>query len=103
MGGAYYPSSRWLKSICRAIAEHSSRFTKIIKEPVFRKYFGELDDEKLKTIPQDYPANHPHIGLLRLRSYMAWHLVRERQALQNDFFNRADGRIFNKPEQPEKK
>ena len=92
-GGAYYPPGPWLNSIRRAIDQDARKFIRIINEPSFKKYFGELDGEKLKTIPRDYPADHPQIELLRFKSYVALHPVTERQVLASDFLSYC-GQVF---------
>lgn len=92
-GGAYLPPGPWLNSIRRAIDQNGRKFIRIINDPLFKKYFGELDGEKLKTTPRDYPADHPYIELLRYKSFLALHPVSDRQALAEDFFKYC-GQVF---------
>lgn len=69
-GGAYMPPSPWLAAIRERIDEEPERLRKIIAAKDFLMYFGNLDGEKLKTAPKGYPSNHPHIDLLRYKSYL---------------------------------
>jgi uncharacterized protein (TIGR02453 family) len=92
-GGAYLPPSPWLNSIRRAIDQNGRKFIKIINDPLFKKYFGELDGEKLKTTPRDYPADHLYIELLRYKSFLALHSVSDRQILAEDFLKYC-GQVF---------
>lgn len=69
-GGAYMPPSPWLAAIREHIDEEPEKLRKIIAAKDFLKYFGNLDGEKLKTAPKGYPSNHPHIDLLRYKSYL---------------------------------
>ena len=41
----------------------------ILEEPGFKKYFTDFDGEKLKKAPAGFPADFPHIDLLRTKSY----------------------------------
>ena len=84
-GGAYLPPAPWLNAIRNAIDARGKELVKIINHPQFKKYFGELEGEKLKTTPRDYPADHPYIELLRYKSYLAMHPVKDRDALSDGF------------------
>ena len=39
-------------------------------DPDFRKYFGTLQGEELKTAPQGFDKNHPSLDLLRKKSFV---------------------------------
>jgi uncharacterized protein (TIGR02453 family) len=69
-GGFYKPPSDYLKRIRAAIDYDGERLQAIIEAPKFKKYFGELiDTGKLKTAPKGYSQDHPHIELLRHKSF----------------------------------
>ena len=88
-GGAYMPPSSWLNAIRSAIAEDGDQLKEIISSPNFKKYFGEMQGEKLKTSPRDYPADHPHIELLRHKSFLGTHTLSEKQMCSDDFIDHA--------------
>jgi uncharacterized protein (TIGR02453 family) len=71
--GLWEPSSAELGKVRRALAEDSSGFRKIIGAPGFRRHFGGLSGESLKTAPQGYAKDHPDIDLLRRKQFMAIH------------------------------
>lgn len=84
-GGAYLPESKWLKAIRQEIAYNTAEFRGILNDGNFKKYFGEIEGEKLKTPPKDYPADHPAIELLKHKSYLATHLCTDEQVLSGVF------------------
>ena len=92
-GGAYMPQGPWLKAIRQEIAYESTEFKKILNSQSFRHYFGEMEGEKLKTTPRDYPADHPEIELLRHKSFLATHRCSDGQVLAGDFLNQC-GNVF---------
>ena len=88
-GGAYLPPAPWLKAIRNAIDQKGKGLQKILSHPEFKKYFGEMEGEKLKTIPRDYPADHPFIELLRYKSFLAVHQLKDEDAMAEDFLKKA--------------
>ncbi|MDD2835222.1 MAG: DUF2461 family protein [Methanothrix sp.] len=65
-GGAHMPTSADLQAIRAAIDEDPTQIKRVIEAPEFRKYFGEISGERLKSAPQGYALDHPQIDLLRL-------------------------------------
>jgi uncharacterized protein (TIGR02453 family) len=86
-GGAYMPPSPWLSSIREKISEQPEELIKIINSKEFVKYFGGIDGEKLKTAPKGYPSNHPHIELLKFKSYLVVNEVSDKMVLSDDFID----------------
>ena len=92
-GGAYLPEGKWLKAIRQEIAYNSTEFRGILNGPDFKRYFGAMQGEKLKTTPNDYPADHPDIELLKHKSFLATHQCTDVQALSDDFLKHC-GEVF---------
>ncbi len=92
-GGAYLPQSDWLKSIRHEIAFNGDEFRKILAGSDFKKYFGTMEGEKLKTTPKDYPADHPEIELLKHKSFLASHNPGDEVVTGGDFLKHA-ARVF---------
>jgi uncharacterized protein (TIGR02453 family) len=86
-GGAYMPPSPWLSSIREKISEQPGEFIKIINSKEFIKYFGKIDGEKLKTAPKGYPSNHPHIELLKFKSYLVVNEASDKMVLSDDYID----------------
>lgn len=84
-GGAYRPKGDWLKAIRKEIDENAAGLKKVLNAKDFKKYFGEIEGEKLKTSPRGYSIDHPEIELLRYKSFLATHMVSDEQVLDDDF------------------
>jgi uncharacterized protein (TIGR02453 family) len=66
--GLHMPESSELLKVRNAIADKSDEFLKILKAKGFKDRFGELHGEKLKTMPKGFPADHPMIEYLKMKS-----------------------------------
>ena len=84
-GGAHLPPSPWMTSIRKEIAENGDELRAIINAAPFKKYFGEIEGDRLKTAPKGYPKDHPEIELLRYKSLLAVHHCANKQVLAADF------------------
>ena len=89
-GGAYLPEGKWLKGIRQAIADHPASFKKVIEGPTFKKYFGSVEGEKLKTSPKDFPKDHPEIEWLKHKSFLATHKMEDDLLVSSDFLDHCD-------------
>ena len=84
-GGAHLPPSLWMTSIRKEIEENGDELRAIINAEPFKKYFGEIEGDRLKTAPKGYPKDHPEIELLRYKSLLAVHHCTNKQVLAADF------------------
>lgn len=78
-GGIYWPSPEVLKKIRQEIDYAGQELAAIVEEPLFRKHFGEVEGEKLKTSPKDYSKDHPYIEFLRMKSFVADHSLSDKE------------------------
>lgn len=68
--GLHQPPAPELARLRQAIAADGQTLAAILNEPAFKRTFGGLDDEdKLKTMPRDYPPDHPFADYLRYKSF----------------------------------
>jgi uncharacterized protein (TIGR02453 family) len=88
-GGAYMPPAPWLSAIREKIDETPEELINILKNKDFVKYFKELDGEKLKKAPKGYPSDHPHIELLKFKSYLAFSELKDEFVTSGQFFDYA--------------
>ena len=88
-GGAYLPPAPWLNAIRYEINRNSKEFKKILSNKTFKNYFGELEGEKLKTAPRDYPKDHPEIELLKFKSFLAIHNLKNNEVLSDGYLQNA--------------
>ncbi len=77
-GGVYMPPSAELKAIRTTIFEEPEEYRKIIEGENFKKLFGEVAGDKLKTAPKGFPKDDPSIDLIKLKSYTVSHKVNEK-------------------------
>lgn len=84
-GGMYMPEAEELKKIRQEIDYNSDEFLKIVKTDPFRKVFGEMQGDKLKTAPKGYPKDHAQIELLRHKGFYFLHKISDRDLGQEDF------------------
>lgn len=86
-GGYWRPKKEILASIRQAIDYNGEEFQSIIKKPSFVKTFGGLyQDEMLKTSPKGYSKDHPHIELLRHKTF-AVEVTLSQKRILDPFFN----------------
>ena len=85
-GGVYSPMPEHLKAIREAIAANNGKKLKaILNKPDFKKYFGTMEGEALKTPPKGYTADHPAIDLLKQKQFLAMHKLDDADVLKDDF------------------
>lgn len=92
-GGAYLPESKWLRAIREKIYSETDLFKSILNDQSFKKYFGEIEGEKLVKAPKDFPADHPAIELLKQKSFLATHQLKDKDVLSSGFLDHS-GRVF---------
>jgi len=84
-GGIYMPDSRQLKSIRTSLVEQPKEFLSIIENPRFLKRFGAIEAEKLRRIPQGFPADHWMGEWLKYKQFIAGVEWDERESLSPRF------------------
>lgn len=68
--GYWMPEAPALKKIREEIDYNTSDFLDIITDPEFAGRFTLSEEDTLKKAPKGYDADHPHIQLLKLKSYI---------------------------------
>ena len=77
-GGAYMPTPDQLAAIRRAIVRNPAGLKSAITRKPFKKHFGALSGEQLKTPPRGYPADHPEIELLKYKQFITGHALTDK-------------------------
>ncbi len=88
-GGAHQPPGPWVNAIRDRIARDSRPFRKIINAKSFKSCFGDLEGETLKTAPRGYDKDHPDMDLLRQKSFLAVHRMKDADVLKDGFLDHA--------------
>ena len=69
--GLWMPESPLLKAVRQEIDYNLDEFRGIVEGKAFTKIYPRLEGETLKTPPQGYAADHPGIGYLKRKSFVA--------------------------------
>lgn len=81
-GGMWQPPSPQINAIRQEIDYNANEFKKIISNKKFKEYFGELSNEdKLKSVPKGYDKSHPEIELLKHKSFIVVHNLKDKDVL----------------------
>lgn len=88
-GGIWMPMGVTLKKIRKEIDYSGSELQKIESNPEFKKAFGEISGEKLKTSPRDYDADHEFIEYLKLKSFTVTTPLKDKEIENGQFIQRA--------------
>lgn len=80
-GGIYMPTPEQLAAIRQAIDRQPGPLKTAIGSKAFKKYFGSLSGEKLKTPPRGYADDHPEIELLKYKQFITVHNLTDREVL----------------------
>ncbi len=85
-GGLWRPAPQTLRSIRDAIDYDGEEFKKILSKKSFKERFGDLyEDEKLKSAPKGFSNDHPHIDLLRNKTFAVAVEFSTELVFQDDF------------------
>lgn len=84
-GGYWMPESDHLKAIRQEIDYNASDLKKIIDDPEFITLFGEFrKQEQLKSVPREYSPENENIELLKLKSFVAFHQLKDEELSLKD-------------------
>jgi uncharacterized protein (TIGR02453 family) len=84
-GGYWMPENNHLKAIRQEIDYNANDLKKIIDDPEFIKLFGEFrKQEQLKSVPREYSTENENIELLKLKSFVAFHQLKDEELLLKD-------------------
>lgn len=84
--GLYMPMPDKLLAVREKIAGNPEKFKKIIGSADFKKYYKKLwMEDALKTAPKGFPKDHPLLEYLKLKSFIADHLVKEERVLTKNY------------------
>lgn len=88
-GGLHMPEPAQINQFRAAIGRNALPFRAILNDAEFKRYFGPLEGEKLKTAPQGFGRDHPEIELLRLKEVVAIHRLSDQDVLAPGFRGQA--------------
>ena len=84
-GGYWMPEVEHLKKIRQEIDYNADDLKKIIDDKEFVKLFGYFrKQDQLKTVPRDYSADNENIDLLKLKSFIVSHQLKDKELLNTN-------------------
>lgn len=86
-GGFWEPNKEDLERIRKEIEFDSSELREIINNAEFKKYFGKLIGDEVKTAPKGFDKNHPDIDLIRKKQYLVIRKFSDEEILAPTFKN----------------
>ena len=79
------PETNHLKAIRQEIDYNAKDLKNIIDDAAFVELFGEFrKQEQLKTVPREYSADNENIELLKLKSFVAFHYLKDEELMSAD-------------------
>ncbi|MEO6852288.1 MAG: DUF2461 domain-containing protein [Mucilaginibacter sp.] len=82
-GGYWMPEAEHLKAIRQEIDYNARDLRNIIEDAGFVKLFGDFKkQDQLKTVPREYGADNENIDLLKLKSFIVMHRIKDADMLK---------------------
>ena len=88
--GFWDPNPADLKRIRQEIDMDADEYRDIINEPNFKRIWGELQGDAVKTAPKGYAKDHPNIDLLRHKQHIFMVRYTQEDVAAADFLDRLD-------------
>ena len=84
-GGFWEPNAADLNRIRKEFEMDDEEIRTIIADETFKKFFGELKGEELKTAPKGFDKTHPAIDLIRKKQYLLTRSFSDKEVLAPNF------------------
>lgn len=84
-GGFWNPNKEDLLRIRKEIELDADELREIINTTEFKKYFGELVGEEVKTAPKGFDKNHPDIDLIKKKQFLVMRKFTNKEVLSPNF------------------
>ena len=84
-GGFWAPNNEDLLRIRKEIELDASDLREIISNTTFKKMFGTLEGEELKTAPKNFDKTHPDIDLIRKKQYLLTRKFSNQEVMSPNF------------------
>lgn len=84
-GGFWDPNPEDLNRIRKEFEMDDEEIRSIISDSTFKKYFGELEGDELKTAPKGFDKIHPAIDLIRKKQFLVTRKFTDKEVLSPNF------------------
>ncbi|WP_343486340.1 DUF2461 domain-containing protein [Allomuricauda sp. d1] len=85
--GFWEPNKEDLFRIRKEFEMDAEEFRRVINEPSFKKIWGELVGDGVKTAPKGFDKEHPNIDLIRKKQFIFVRNFTDKEVLSKDFIN----------------
>ena len=86
-GGFWEPNKEDLARIRKEFETDASEIRAIVNTSDFKKHFGKLKGDAVKSAPRGFDKNHPNIDLIRLKQFIVTHEFTDEEVLAPNFLN----------------
>ena len=84
-GGFWEPNAVDLHRIRKEFEMDDEEIRTIVADEKFKKFFGELKGEEIKTAPKGFDKTHPAIDLIRKKQYLLTRRFSDKEVLAPNF------------------
>jgi uncharacterized protein (TIGR02453 family) len=84
-GGFWAPESADMLRIRKEFELDRSQMDKICNDATFKKYFGKMSGDELKTAPKGFDKTHPNIDLIRKKQWVVGREFSDEEVLSENF------------------
>lgn len=84
-GGFWEPNKVDLERIRKEFEMDATEIRAIVNTDDFKKHFGKLKGEAVKSAPRGYDKNHPNIDLIKLKQFIVSRKFTDDEVLAPDF------------------
>jgi len=84
-GGFWEPNKEDLARIRKEFETDATEIRAIVNTPDFKKHFGKLQGEAVKSAPRGFDKNHPNIDLIRLKQFIVTRSFTDEEVLAPNF------------------
>jgi uncharacterized protein (TIGR02453 family) len=84
-GGFWEPNAEDLNRIRKEFEMDDEEMRSIIADSTFKKFFGELKGDELKTAPKGFDKTHPAIDLIRKKQYLVTRVFTDNEVVSPNF------------------
>lgn len=86
-GGFWEPNKEDLFRIRKELEMDASEFREVIGDAKFKKIWGELTGDEVKTAPKGFDRNHPDIDLIRKKGFIFVRNFSDQEVTAPDFLS----------------
>lgn len=86
-GGLWGPDKDQIQTVRQEIDYNADSLLKIIQNVEFKKVFGEIMGDGLKTAPKGYEKDHEHIDLIKKNQWYVWHKYTDSEVIKPNFLD----------------